>query len=517
MKKCLFSSFIALAMLALLTGCGGGSGSGGGTGGGGTTTPAAASLLNGQYAFTFSGENAAGPLSIAGSFAADGKGSITGGVEDVTLVKKSNNTIGAQAGLTLTGTYTVGSDGRGTMTFNTSSDGAQNFAIVIESNNQGQLIWFDNSATGSGSFSLQDSTAFTAATVSGSFAYGLNGVDPALEAYSRVGVFTAASGSVSAGESDLNNAFGTGGLNLAQTISGGSIGSPNSTTGRGSLSLIYGSLTVKYTYYVVSKTTLNLVEADANASVYGTATTQAGGPFTAASLNGNYVFSTGGENTAGAIAEAGQFNADGVGTLSGVGDENFAGTSTQNYTLGGSFASVTANGRGTMELDLPVFGGGSGPFVFYIASNNTIYLMEADVDEITSGQVMAQTGGPFTTASLMSGGYGLQFSGVDPDGFEIDFSGQVTSGGSGTLSSGTIDINDEDQNQEPFFFSDPIGAGAYTVTSSTAGRGTLGFTLGSSPFGFAYYFISPTQIVLIETDATGQTTEGNGQTQPTIP
>ncbi len=517
MKKSLFSSFLALAMLALLTGCGGGGGGNSGGGGGGTGSPTAASLLNGQYAFTFSGNNEAGPISIVGSFAADGKGNITGGVEDVTLVKKSSNTIGAQAGQNFYGTYTVGSDGRGTMTFNTSSDGAQDFAMVIESNNQGQLIWFDNSATGSGNFSLQDTTAFTASTLNGSFAYGLNGVDPAQTAYSRVGVFTAASGSVSTGESDLNNSFGTGGLNSAQTISGGSIGAPNSSTGRGTLSLTYASLTVKYIYYVVSKTTLNLIEADDNASVYGTATAQTGGPFTAASLNGNYVFSTGGENTGGAIAEAGQFNADGVGTLSGVGDENFGGTSTQNYTLGGTFASVTANGRGLMELALPVFGGASGPFVFYIGSNNTIYLMEDDVDEITSGQAMAQSGGPFTTSSLASGGYGLQFSGIDSNLVEVDFSGQVTSSGSGTLSGGTLDINDEDQNQEPYFFSDPISAGSYSVTSSTAGRGTLGFTLASSPFGFAYYFISPTQIVLIETDATGQTTEGTGQTQPAIP
>ncbi len=336
MKKSLFSSFLALAMLALLTGCGGGGGGNSGGGGGGTGSPTAASLLNGQYAFTFSGNNEAGPISIVGSFAADGKGNITGGVEDVTLVKKSSNTIGAQAAQNFSGTYTVGSDGRGTMTFNTSSDGAQDFAMVIESNNQGQLIWFDNSATGSGNFSLQDTTAFTASTLNGSFAYGLNGVDPAQTAYSRVGVFTAASGSVSTGESDLNNSFGTGGLNSAQTISGGSIGAPNSSTGRGTLSLTYASLTVKYIYYVVSKTTLNLIEADDNASVYGTATAQTGGPFTAASLNGNYVFSTGGENTGGAIAEAGQFNADGVGTLSGVGDENFGGTSTQNYTLGGN-------------------------------------------------------------------------------------------------------------------------------------------------------------------------------------
>jgi hypothetical protein len=63
------------------------------------------------------------------------------------------------------------------------------------------------------------------------------------------------------------------------------------------------------------------------------------------------------------------------------------------------------------------------PFVaFYIASNSTVYMMEADTDATTSGQAMAQTGGPFTTSSL-TGNYGLQFSGVDAaaDGVEIDF------------------------------------------------------------------------------------------------
>jgi hypothetical protein len=517
MKKSLFSSFLALAMLALLTGCGGGGGGNSGGGGGGTGNPTAASLLTGQYAFSFSGTNNAGPLSIIGSFAADGKGNITGGVEDVTLVKKSSNTIGAQTGQTLTGTYTVGSDGRGTITFNTSSDGAQNFAIVIESNNQGQLIWFDNSATGSGTFNLQDTTAFTASTLNGSFAFGLNGIDPLETAYSRVGVFSSSSGSVaSGGVSDLNNAFGTGGVNLAQPITGGSVGAPNSSTGRGTLSLIYNSLTVKYIYYVVSANTLNLVEADDQASVYGTATLQSGGPFSAASLSGNYVVSIGGSTAAGALAEVGQFNADGVGTVSGVVDENFNGAPTENATLAGSFASVTSNGRGTIGLSFP---SGTLTFAFYLANNNTAYLMEADTDATTSGQALAQTGGPFTPSSL-TGNYGLQFSGSD--GVEVDFSGQVAASGSGTLTSGTIDSNfagfeTNPVATEPYFGSTTISGGSYSVTNSTVGRGTIGFNLSTTAFGFAYYFISPTQIALVETDLTGEITEGTGQIQPTIP
>ncbi len=55
------------------------------------------------------------------------------------------------------------------------------------------------------------------------------------------------------------------------------------------------------------------------------------------------------------------------------------------------------------------------------------------------------------------------------------------------------------------------------MTNSTVGRGTIGFNLDSTAFGFAYYFVSPTQIVLIETDLLGQTTSGTAQIQPTIP
>jgi hypothetical protein len=323
---------------------------------------------------------------------------------------------------------------------------------------------------------------------------------------------------VSSGETDLNNAFGTGGVNLAQNISGGSIGAPNSTTGRGTLSLTYDTLTVNYIYYVVSSSTLNVIESDTHASVYGTATLQSGAPYSAASLTGNYVMNIGGTTTIGGLAEVGQFTADGVGSVSGVGDENNAGEPTQNYTLSGVFASVTSNGRGTLGLAFPA---ATLSFAFYIASSNTVYIMEADTDATISGEAMAQTAGPYTTSSL-TGGYGLQFSGVDENGIEVDFSGQATSSGTGTLSGGTIDSNVagfdyNGQISEPYFGSNTLSGGAYTVTNSTVGRGTIGFNLDSAAFGFAYYFVSPTQIVLIETDLLGQTTSGTAQIQPTIP
>src|SRR5690349_13659300 len=68
-------------------------------------------VLSGDYAFEFSGFNSGGQVVIAGSFTADGAGTITKGVEDV------NTIAGPPKNQTFTGTYTVGSDNRGQLVF----------------------------------------------------------------------------------------------------------------------------------------------------------------------------------------------------------------------------------------------------------------------------------------------------------------------------------------------------------------------------------------------------------------
>ena len=83
--------------------------------------PAAANnnpALRGNYAFTFSGINANGTVSAisasVGTFTADGAGNLTSGELDT-------NGVGPGAALTaqaFTGTYTIGADARGAMTWN---------------------------------------------------------------------------------------------------------------------------------------------------------------------------------------------------------------------------------------------------------------------------------------------------------------------------------------------------------------------------------------------------------------
>src|SRR5207249_10377351 len=84
------------------------------------STPAAANnnpALKGNYAFTFSGIKGNGTVSISaavGMFTADGAGNLTSG-------KLDTNGVGTGAALTaqaFTGTYTIGADNRGVMTWN---------------------------------------------------------------------------------------------------------------------------------------------------------------------------------------------------------------------------------------------------------------------------------------------------------------------------------------------------------------------------------------------------------------
>jgi hypothetical protein len=100
-------------------------------------------LLNGPYAFSFSGNNSGGFVAAAGTFAANGSGAITTGEADFTNLQ-NHTTYTA-----ITGTYTVGTDGRGVITFASSAAGAFsptiNYAFAIDTggSGHGRLIEFD--------------------------------------------------------------------------------------------------------------------------------------------------------------------------------------------------------------------------------------------------------------------------------------------------------------------------------------------------------------------------------------
>jgi hypothetical protein len=460
--------------------------------------------LSGQYAFSFSGTESKNALSffVAGSFTADGAGNIIGGVEDV----NSNSAKSISKALTLSGTYTIGDDGRGVISFKNSAGDPQTLAFVIETGNHAQIIWFDNAANGSGTIDKQASAAFSLNSLKGNYAFGFDGVDGNGFTLSWVGTFTLASGSVSnGGQSDLNDS----GTVLAKKITGGSFNAPD-TNGRGTGTIDFAGVAFNYAYYIVSASKLALIQIDPQDGVAGTAELQASQNFSSQSLAGNYAFSLGGVNAVGAVAEAGQFNASGV-TLSGEVTENNGGTGivTTGAGLSGSNLGIVSNGRGTMTLSsVPT---GTENFVFYMVSTSNAFVLETDGFQVTSGQLLAQSGVPFQASSL-SGNFGFQVSGIaftfTGSSAPIDKSGQFFSDGKSAIS-GTEDLN------APGFTpgSLTIGSGSTYTVNDAAGRGSINVVTQNGSTTLDFYFVSPSQIFLIGADPT-QVTVGAGQSQP---
>src|ERR1700683_1355470 len=111
---------LALSTLALLAGCGSGS----------SSPPAQAppggsfsnSNLNGTYVFSISGldESEGAPIEIVGTIIANGNGGITGGTIDM-VDPGTKNGVAPNLSVSGTGTYSVGVDGRGNATINTTT------------------------------------------------------------------------------------------------------------------------------------------------------------------------------------------------------------------------------------------------------------------------------------------------------------------------------------------------------------------------------------------------------------
>ena len=101
------------------------------------------SLFSGQYTFLFRGFDTNGMVAMVGTLTADGNGKITSGQEDI----NRNSSTGPQVinSAPLAGTYTFGTDGRGTMEFIVKNPQSGvlltvDYRTVIDSNGQRPLF-----------------------------------------------------------------------------------------------------------------------------------------------------------------------------------------------------------------------------------------------------------------------------------------------------------------------------------------------------------------------------------------
>ena len=432
------------------------------------------SKLSGNYAFSVQGFDPNGsqlPLFVAaGSFVADGNGNISNGIMD------TNNTV-MPVNQTFSGTYSIGQNGLGYMTFNITGGGSRSFALSIMANGNANLIEFDDINGGgtrnSGVLLKQTTSAFSTASIKGSYAFGFLGIDSAKNRFGVAGDFQAdGAGHFTGGVLDSDD--GSKGPSSNVPFTGAySVAS----TGRGLATIATSS----YSFYVVNATELLVVEIDPfvpggpNPLVSGTILGQTSN----SGFNAPSVFELTALGGSGPESQVGQFNAT-TGTFNLTSDENAGGMLT---SLAGTGGYSIANGR----VSLSGSGFQNSLPVLYMVNSNEAFIIGTD-SAVSFGFMAAQS-----VPSTLSGTYaGGSLAPADPAVSNVV---SIAIAGSNNLNV-TSDVSSKNglsQNQVAESTTPPDSHGRVEVTQS-----------GNPNPTEILYLVSGAQFVSLTTDATAR-------------
>jgi hypothetical protein len=314
-----------------------------------------AAAVSGSYVLGFEGVNdTGGRFVVAGRFDANGVWALTNGQVDAnsagTLINKAS----------MTGAYTVAASGRGTAALAiTGVINPLNVSFYVVSRKKLFAMQTDaRSATVkgvlSGTIKEQSGGPFLVSSLSGNAVVALQGVS-GTDTSVLVGQATANGAGSLDGVTDQNDA---GVIVLNQTLSGTYTVDADGL-GRGTLT-ITGDPKVK-TIYFEKPNKVFIMDTNTGAQ-FGVAEAQAPGPFSNASVSGNYFFGGAVSSTSGGC---GVLTANGAGSTSGSGCLNFGLSSTY---------SVAANGRATQTIDINGFD--SVPSIFYLISPSDLVAID---------------------------------------------------------------------------------------------------------------------------------------------
>ncbi len=449
--------------------------------------------LDGRYAFLFRASD--NTTVFAGSLVADSNGTLSG-IGDLI------NGDGMHANQPFTGTYTLGSDGRGTMQI-TGAGATLKFAFAMESGNFGRLIEFSGAGDGNGWLEKQNESAFSSAAIAGKYAYLLAGKRTE-GSVSHVGwVAFDSSCKIVGNYSTMNDPAVRG-----HYIGGGSFGwgtidagycTIDENTGRGTLIGTDRWLdTLPDIFFYVVDANRAVLLGDANPGslrLSGTMERMTRTQYEAADFRGDYSYYVISDD---AIA-AGRMSAG-------------AGPDGATTALSEGIEDRVADSKAT--LDTPVTGAISNswcyPNCWYGNSDFVMTLTTASVPLTESylapvsptklyfigdgyyGQAYAQSGGPFSS-NLFGGDFGLQLYGRD-----AHLVGMMTMASS--LFSGQADLSNN------------------TLTPGASTDGTISFVSGdranvsvstsaTGSLPFRAYVLSPKKLLLLST-MPGQVTMG---------
>jgi hypothetical protein len=313
----------------------------------------------------------------------------------------------------------------------------------------------------------------------------------------RTGVFSAnGTGGITGGVEDVN-ASGT--YTPALQITGGSY--TVNADGRGTLTLNITGSTAPINFGIVLTSVNDGLMIDETSTQTQASTgsgnfvKQTGGPFTAGSVTGPYVFDFAGLDAGVApVSVVGQFNVSNSTISSGFFDEddNFV---LSNGTLSGTFAAdptqptfpISTFGRGIASI-------GSQSFAFYIVDATRVRFITSSGGMLSGDAVMQSSTVP-TNVSSLSGGFAFIVAGTS-------FNGGITRVGRFTAAGATVSQVLQDSNDNGRFIQTNTATNAsITLDAATPGRGTLTFTdpnFTSAPGVYIFYLSSATQGVIQE-------------------
>jgi hypothetical protein len=491
-----------------------------------TTNPNNA-RLNGHYVFVFGGfDNNGNTVVRAGVFFADSNGTITGGVEDISVTGQQpmkNQAIAPSA-------YTVDVDNRGSMVL---GGVTYRFALsAVDASgvaSQGQFVEFDiNTSTGvgiegSGRFALQAAAPFSFSTVAGPFAFGGDGNDNSGKRVAALGrLIINSDGTTTSGVIDIALAGEAGG-NFNATLSCSFTDADNTLSPFGRMIATFtptpqGQSAATFAFYIVSANEMFFIDVDPTtnnvAHFQGFARRQIVpvGRFTNASATGNMIFYLNGADTdlagaanaaIGLVNPGGTTAGNGQGNITGFWDGNDGGNITTNGAITGTY-SIALNGRGTITFIIN--GVTTRPFTWYVlgvdqAGQNRAFLMEgttaSPATDVQFGFAESQAAGPYSDTTI-AGKWGAG-SAVPPVQNVHDISGAATLDATASPAplTGTVD---ETKFSAPFEIPDEGLNGNYGPTS---GSGRAAATISTG--GGVIWIVRANRFLLLTGANTGNT------------
>ena len=430
--------------------------------------------LSGQYVyqiegFDFSNLNTVSAYREAGVFTANGSGVITSATDDLS---EGNGVVTTAS----TGSYTIGNDGTGTLSFNNALR-TITLEVTLVGASKVYMVEGDTLLNAGGLAEKRNSVAI-AAVPTGTFVFREHDLNSStLQSAASVGAFTVGGGVASNGNKDVN----TGGAFSSLTFTG-SFNAPDTTTGRGSGTFTDSALaTSSFNYYIVDANNVRFLAASTGVVGDGRAELQSGTP----ALSGSYAFGSKGDTgSLGGVNMAGRFTASGGSITAGVRDSVQDGGTATNVSFTGTFTQA-ASGRAVLSLSTAA---NSNYVVWMVSPARGLFLVN-DSNTVQDGSLDLQQVSSFSN-STMNGQFGFVM-----DGFDV---GQTPKDRVGTLQwdgSGKLILNE---------FTNTAGSPSTATLSghyAVSANGRTGSSISNLSSNLIFYLVSGNDAYVVQNDS----------------